>query len=204
MKTMVRKSVACVLLFAVLLVACSNTQLVGEPSNHSKYASALSLPKEEACKIIGIEREDMSEIVIETFATPLKAELAGRTFDVRLGFNALSEEEELTQIIYISIYPDQSDITVQGVDAIVTALTERYGEPSQQSDSWKEDEPIPYGYNYWDLTETVSQELSAYMEQLEEEYGGPAYYQMVLSISEDAGACAVKITYMVGVIPSKK
>ena len=192
---------AVILATAVLLAGCSNK---GEPSNHSKYASALGLSKEEACKIIGIRQEEMTECVIETFSTPLKAELAGQTFDVHLSFNALTEEEELLQIIYRAIYPDLSDATVQAVDAIVAALGEQYGEPSHQNDLREKDDQIPKGHTCWDLTETVSQELSAYMKQLEEEYGGSAYYELELQVSEDEGACVVTLRYKVGVIPSKK
>lgn len=190
-----------VLAAAVLLTGCSNK---GEPSNHSKYATALGLSKEEACKIIGIQQEDMTEYVIETFSTPLKAELAGQTFDVSLSFNALSEEEELLQIIYRLILPDLSDTTIQAVDAIVDALGKQYGEPTQQSSFRKEEKPIPLGYTTWDLTETVSQELSTYMKQLEEEYGGPAFYELQLQISEDEGTCVVNANYLVRVVPSKK
>lgn len=204
MKTLVRRSVACILLVAILLmVGCSNTQTVGEPTNHSKYASALGLSKEEACKVIGIQQKDMTEVVIETYSTPLKAELAGQTFEVLLSFNALSEEEELLQIIYRVIYPDLSDTTVQAVDTIVAALEEQYGEPTRQSDSRKKDERFPVEYTFWDLTETVSQELSAYMKQLEKEYGGTAYYELVLHINQDEDACIVDISYVVGVTPAK-
>ena len=194
---------AVVLTVALLMVGCGNNQSVGAPSNHSKYASALGLSKEEACKIIGIRQEEMNEYVIETFSTPLKAELAGQTFDVHLSFNALTEEEELLQIIYRTIYPDLSDMTVQAVDAIVAALGEQYGEPSRQNSFQEEGDPIPRGYTYWDLTETVSEDLSAYMKQLEAEYDGPAYYELELHITEDEGSCVVTLRYRVGVIPGK-
>lgn len=194
---------AVILVMALLLAGCSNNQVIGEPSNYGKLAPALGLSKEETCKVIGIQQEDMTEIAKETFTTPLTAELAGQTFDVLLSFNALSEEKELLQIKYQVVYPDLSDTTVQAVDDIVAALGERYGEPTRQSDSRKEDERLPAAYTYWDLTETVSEDLSAYMKQLEAEYGGTAYYELILHISQDEDACIVGISYVVGVTPSK-
>lgn len=192
---------AVILVTALLLAGCSNK---GEPSNHSKYASALSLSKEETCKVIGIQPEDMTEVAKGLYSTPLKAELAGQSLDVLLSFNMLSEEKELLQIKYQVVYPDLSDTTVQAVDGIVAALGERYGEPSNQNTFQEEGDPIPWGYTYWDLTETVSEDLSAYMKQLEAEYGGPAYYELILNISQGEAACIVSISYVVGVIPSKK
>lgn len=194
----------CVVAFviALLMVGCANDQAAYGPSNHSKLALALGLSKEEACKVIGIEQEQMTEFVIQTYSTPLKAELAGQTFDVILSFDALSEKEELLQIMYRAIYADQSDTTAQAVKAVVETLEEQYGEPSRRSNSWDEAAPIPEGYTYWDLTETVSQELSAYMKQLEEQYGGSAYYQLSLQISLEENECVVTMKYVVGVNPA--
>lgn len=194
---------ATLLTMALLLAGCPDAQPMGEPSNYSKLAPALGLSKEDACKVIGIQQEDMTEVVIETYSTPLKAELAGQTLDVLLSFNALSEEEELLQIKYRAIYPDLSDTTVQAVDAIVAALEEQYGEPTRQSDSRKEDERFPVDYTYWDLTETVSEDLAAYMEQMEKEYGGTAYYELVLHVDPHEDTCVVNISYVVGVTPSE-
>ena len=186
---------------ALLLAGCSNK---GEPSNHSKYASALSHPLEETCKIIGIQQEDMTEVVKGLYSTPLKAELAGQTLDILLGLNLTTEEKELLQVVYRKVYPDLSETTVQGVNALVTAVSEQYGEPSQQRNYQEEGEQIPMGYTQWDLTETVSEDLATYMKQLEEEYGGPAYYRLDLEVSEEEGTCYVSLKYMVGVIPSKR
>lgn len=194
---------AVVLVIALLLAGCANNQAALGPSNHSKYASALGLSKKEACEVIGIQQEDMTEFVIAIFSTPLKAELAGQTFEVNLSFNALSEEEELLQIIYRAIYSDLSNTTVEAVNAIASALEEQYGEPSRRNDSGDEDEQIPKGYTYWDLTETASQELSAYMKQLEKEYGGTAYYELVLHVNPYDDTCVVDVSYVVGVTPAK-
>ena len=192
---------AIVLVTAVLLAGCSNK---GEPSNHSKYATALGRSTEETCKIFGIRQEDMTEVVKGLYATPLTAEFAGQTFDVRLGVNLMTEEKELLQIVYQTVYSDVSEATIQAVDAIVAALNEQYGEPTRQSDFREKDERLPEPYTYWDLTETVSEDLSAYMKQLEEEYGGPAYYELELRIADDEEGCWVTLRYIVGVIPSKK
>ena len=191
---------AIVLVTAVLLAGCSNK---GEPSNHSKYATALGCSTEETCKIFGIRQEDMTEVVKGLYATPLTAEFAGQTFDVQLGVNLMTEEKELLQIVYQTVYSDVSEATIQAVDAIVAALNEQYGEPTRQSDVRKKDERLPQPYTYWDLTETVSEDLSAYMKQLEE-YGGPAYYELELQVSADEDGCWVNLRYKVGVIPSKK
>lgn len=192
---------AIVLATAVLLAGCSNK---GEPSNHSKYATALGRSTEETCKIFGIRQEDMTEVVKGLYATPLTAEFAGQTFDVQLGVNLMTEEKELLQIVYQTVYSDVSEATIQAVDAIVAALNEQYGEPTRQSDFREKDERLPEPYTYWDLTETVSEDLSAYMKQLEEEYGGPAYYELELRIADDEEGCWVTLRYTVGVIPSKK
>lgn len=192
---------AIVLATAVLLAGCSNK---GEPSNHSKYATALGRSTEETCKIFGIRQEDMTEVVKGLYATPLTAEFAGQTFDVQLGVNLMTEEKELLQIVYQTVYSDVSEATIQAIDAIVAALNEQYGEPTRQSDFREKDEWLPEPYTYWDLTETVSEDLSAYMKQLEEEYGGPAYYELELRIADDEEGCWVTLRYIVGVIPSKK
>ena len=195
---------AVLLVAALLMVGCSNNQAVGGPSNHGKYVTALGRSTEETCKIFGIRQEDMTEVAKGLYATPLTAEFAGQTFDVRLGVNLMTEEKELLQIVYLTVYSDVSEATIQAVDAIVAALNEQYGEPTRQSDVRKKDERLPQPYTYWDLTETVSEDLSAYMKQLEEEYGGPAYYELELHVSSDEDGCWVNLRYKVGVIPSKK
>ena len=195
---------AVLLVTALLMVGCSNSKAVIGPSNHSKYVTALGRSKEETCKIFGIRQEDMTEVVKGLYATPLTAEFAGQTFDVQLGLNLMTEERELLQIVYQTVYPDISDATIQAVDAIVAALNEQYGEPTRQSDARKKDERLPQPYTYWDLTETVSEDLSAYMKQLEEEYGGPAYYELELQVSAGEDGCWVNLRYKVGVMPSKK
>ena len=194
---------AVLLVAALLMVGCSNGQAVIGPSNHSKYVTALGRSTEEACKIFGIRQEDMTEVAKGLYATPLTAEFAGQTFDVRLGINLMTEERELLQIVYLTVYPDVSDATIQAVDAIVAALKEQYGEPTRQSESRKKDERLPESHTYWDLTETVSEDLSAYMKQLEEEYGGPAHYQLELDIVDDEEGCWVNMKYIVGVIPQR-
>ena len=195
---------AVLLVTALLMVGCSNSKAVIGPSNHSKYVTALGRSTEETCKIFGIRQEDMTEVAKGLYATPLTAEFAGQTFDVHLGLNLMTEERELLQIVYQTVYPDISDATIQAVDAIVAALNEQYGEPTRQSDVRKKDERLPQPYTYWDLTETVSEDLSAYMKQLEEEYGGPAYYELELQVSTDEDRCWVNLRYKVGVMPSKK
>ena len=195
---------AVLLVAALLMVGCSNNQAVGGPSNHGKYVTALGRSTEETCKIFGIRQEDMTEVAKGLYATPLTAEFAGQTFDVRLGVNLMTEEKELLQIVYLTVYSDVSEATIQAVDAIVAALNEQYGEPTRQSDVRKKDERLPQPYTYWNLTETVSEDLSAYMKQLEEEYGGPAYYELELQVSSDEDGCWVNLRYKVGVIPSKK
>ena len=192
---------AIVLVTAVLLAGCSNK---GEPTNHSKYATALGRSTEETCKIFGIRQEDMTEVVKGLYATPLTAEFAGQTFDVRLGVNLMTEEKELLQIVYQTVYSDVSEATIQAVDAIVAALNEQYGEPTRQSDARKKDERLPQPYTYWDLTETVSDDLSAYMKQLEEEYDAPAYYELELQVSADESTCWVTLRYKVGVLAPEK
>ena len=195
---------AVLLVTALLMVGCSDSQAVIGPSNNSKYVTALGRSTEETCKIFGIRQEDMTEVVKGLYATPLTAEFAGQTFDVRLGLNLMTEERELLQIVYFTVYPDISDATIQAVDAIVATLKEQYGEPTRQSEFRKKDERLPEPHTYWDLTETVSEDLAAYMKQLEEEYGGPAYYQLELDIANDEEGCWVNLKYIVGVIPSKK
>ncbi len=187
------------MLVAALLVACSNTHAVGE-----QCPSVLGLSKEEACEVLGVKQEELNEVARGTYNTPLKAELAGQVFDVSLGFNTLSEEQELLCIIYRLNFADLSDDTVQAVDAIVAALGEQFGEPTGHNDFKGKDKIIPTGYTTWDLTDTVSKELSAYLKQLEAEYGGPAYYQVNLQIGQLDGSCEITIEYRIGVIPSKK
>lgn len=192
-----------VLIAALLMVGCSGTEGVSGPSNHSKYASVLGLSKEEACKSIGIQQEDMTETAKGLYTTPLTAQFAGQTFDVYLSVNTLSEKQELLSIKYCLKFADLSDTTIQAVDDIVDTLKEQYGEPARQSDSQREDERLPAAYTYWDLTETVSEDLSAFMKQLEAEYGGTAYYELLLNVDQYEGICEVVISYIVGVTPSK-
>ena len=186
------------MLVAAVLVACSNTHTVGE-----QCPSVLSLSKEEACEILGVKKEELNEVAIGTYNTPLKAELADQIFDVSLGFNTESEEQELLCITYRLNFADLSDDTAQAVDAIVAALDEQFGESTGHNDFKGKDKSIPTGYTTWDLTDTVNKELSAYLKQLEAEYGGPGYYQVNLQISELDGYGEVTIEYRIGVIPSK-
>lgn len=186
------------MLVAAVLVACSNTHTVGE-----QCPSVLSLSKEEACEILGVKKGELNEVAIGTYNTPLKAELADQIFDVSLGFNTESEEQELLCITYRLNFADLSDDTAQTVDAIVAALDEQFGESTGHNDFKGKDKSIPTGYTTWDLTDTVNKELSAYLKQLEAEYGGPGYYQVNLQISELDGHGEVTIEYRIGVIPSK-
>lgn len=201
----------------LLCVGCTQsetTKIEKYPPNYDTLASLVGQPRADVLAALELEEEQLTELTVGRYETPVTVEFAGLSFQLVLGFNAF--EDALNGFAYELVYENDSAAAAKDIQTVGKYLSEAMGKTHVKEETllWElsekeltdnlSSEDAFSESNYWDLTETATAQQKAYMEHLKEaDYWAvyrkePAYYlDFDVSYLPDTQTVTVALRYSV-------
>lgn len=201
----------------LLCVSCTQSETVKAekyPPNYDVLASLVGQPRADVLAALELEEEQLTELIVGRYKTPVTVEFAGVSFQLVLGFNAF--EDALNGFAYERVYENDPAAAAKDIRTAGGYLSGVMGKTylSDETLLWELSEKeltdslsgdAAFGEsNYWDLTETATAQQKAYMEHLKEtDYWAvyrrdPAYYlDFDVSYLPDTQTVTVALRYSV-------